>query len=212
MLLRVSLTVTFHASRCGCEIYFISILTALYAMRISRASQLLSIVREIIHKRYLKLPCVRICLQSCQKRLAALIEPSDKNQGYWSAIHSKIKRPSNFCGSTLNQGCGVGAGVGFLTTLRAGVKFFVRVRLRMSNWIIFYITLLHSEFLLKWYNFFWNFCWNRASCYAPRFPLILTAKFHSLYVIESESEILERSELESDILRPTPQPCFELNY
>jgi len=35
------------------------------------------------------------------------------------------------------------------------------VRLRLSSWIIFYITLLNCEFLLKWYNFFWNFCWNR---------------------------------------------------
>jgi len=47
---------------------------------------------------------------------------------------------------------------------------------------------------------------KQISCCAPRFPLILTAKFHSLYVKcrESESEILERSE--SDILPPTPQP------
>ena len=48
-----------------------------------------------------------------------------------------------------NQCCGVGAGVGvvrswtflekvgFLTTLGVGVGFFVRLRLRMSNWIIF---------------------------------------------------------------------------
>ena len=36
--------------------------------------------------------------------------------------------------------------------------FFVRVR--MSNCIIFYITLLNWEFLLKWHDFFWNFCWN----------------------------------------------------
>jgi len=28
------------------------------------------------------------------------------------------------------------------------------VRLRMSSWVIFYITLLNWEFLLKWYNFF----------------------------------------------------------
>jgi len=26
---------------------------------------------------------------------------------------------------------------------------------------IFYITLLNWELLLKWYNFFSNFCWNR---------------------------------------------------
>ena len=57
-----------------------------------------------------------------------------------------------------NQSCGAGVGrsqrflagvgVGFLTTLGVGVGFFVR--LRMSNWIIFYITLLNWEFLLKW--------------------------------------------------------------
>jgi len=35
---------------------------------------------------------------------------------------------------------------------------------------------------------------------------LLTGKLHSLYVKESESEILERSELESDILPPVPQP------
>jgi len=34
---------------------------------------------------------------------------------------------------------------------------------RMSNWIIFYITLLNTEFLLKSYNFLSNFCWNRDS-------------------------------------------------
>ena len=31
----------------------------------------------------------------------------------------------------------------------------------MSNWIIFHITLLNWEFLLKWYNFVWDFCWDR---------------------------------------------------
>jgi len=55
--------------------------------------------------------------------------------------------------------------------------------------------------------------------------MILTAKFRSLYVKESEilewsesgvwnfakteSENLERSKLESDILPPTPQPCLQ---
>jgi len=34
----------------------------------------------------------------------------------------------------------------------------------------------------------------------------LAAKLHSLYVKEWESEILERSELESDILAPALQP------
>ena len=59
---------------------------------------------------------------------------------------------------------------------------------------------------------------NQVSCCAPRFPLMLTAKFHYLYVKESEilekvgvrnfgksaSEILESSE--PDISPPTPQP------
>jgi len=35
------------------------------------------------------------------------------------------------------------------------------IRLRMFNWIIFYVTHLIWELLLKWYNFFFNFCWNR---------------------------------------------------
>jgi len=75
----------------------------------------------------------------------------------------------------------------------------------MSNWIIFYITLLNWEFLFKWYNFFETLVETEISCRAPRLPLILTVKFHSLYV--KESEILERSESEilerSDILPPT---------
>ena len=41
-----------------------------------------------------------------------------------------------------------------------GVESDCFVRLWMSNWIIFYITLLNWKFLLKWYNLFWNFCWN----------------------------------------------------
>jgi len=66
--------------------------------------------------------------------------------------------------------------------------------------------------LLSWENgtiSFENFVATEISCCAPRFPLILTSKFHSLYVEESESEISERSELESNILPPTPQPWFE---
>jgi len=59
-----------------------------------------------------------------------------------------------------DHGCGAGVvrnrrflggvGVRFLTTLKVG--FFVR--LRMSSWIIFYITLLNREFLLKWCTVF----------------------------------------------------------
>ena len=37
---------------------------------------------------------------------------------------------------------------------------------------------------------------KQISCCAPRFPLILTAKFHFLDVKKVASEILERSELE----------------
>jgi len=116
------------------------------------------------------------------------------------------------------QGCGAGVvrsrrclcGVEFLTTL--GVGFFVRLRLRMSNWIIFYITAPSWEFLLKWYNFFWNFVESEISCCVPRFPLILTAKFHSLYVKESGwgVGVGNFGKTESDILPSTPQPwCKE---
>ena len=68
-----------------------------------------------------------------------------------------------------------------------------------------------------------TFVETKISCGEPRFPLILTAKFHSLYasnILERrsrilESEILERSELESDILPPSPQPfiftCINLS-
>jgi len=47
---------------------------------------------------------------------------------------------------------------------------------------------------------------KQISCCAPRFPLILTVKFHSFYVKESESKILERSELESIILPSIRSP------
>jgi len=40
-------------------------------------------------------------------------------------------------------------------------QIFLSDWLQMSYWIIFYTELLNGEFLLKWYNFFWNFCWNR---------------------------------------------------
>jgi len=78
---------------------------------------------------------------------------------FYLARLAKTQTDSN----CLSQDCGVGdvrsrrflggVGVGFLTTLGGG--FFVRLRLRMSNWIIFYITLLNwdpvkmVQFLLK---------------------------------------------------------------
>jgi len=51
------------------------------------------------------------------------------------------------------------------------------------------------QFLLKLLMKQISFC-------VPRFPLVLTARFHSLDVKESESEILERSEsgVESEML------------
>ena len=135
------------------------------------------------------------------------------HQGCWVAV----VRSRRFLG---------GVGVGFLVTLGVGLDLFVRLRLRMSNWIIFYITLLNWEFLLKWYNFFWNFCLKQ------RFLAVHHdfhwVKCHSLYVKESKYEIFERSESGfgvgncgkpesgvgqfgkvgdgSDILPPTPQP------
>jgi len=70
-----------------------------------------------------------------------------------------------------------------------------------------------------------NFCWNgtisfknfvetEISCCVPRFPLILTAKFHSLYVKESGVEVGNFGKVgigtfvKSDILPPTPEPWF----
>ena len=91
------------------------------------------------------------------------------------------------------QGCGAGVG-GFWVESES--DFFLRHR--KCNWIIFYIGLLNWDFLLKLYSFFWNFCWNRDSCCAPRLPLILTVKFNSLYVKVSEL----------DILPATPWPCI----
>jgi len=106
-----------------------------------------------------------------------------------------------------NQCCGVGAGVvrsrtfleevGFLTTLGVGVGFFVRLRLRMSNWIIF---TSHSK--IRSYS--WN---GTISLETFVETMISTAKLHSLYVKKLETEILESWKSESDILPPTPQPC-----
>jgi len=79
----------------------------------------------------------------------------------------------NFDFCRFEQGCVVGigfarsrrflGGVGFRTTLEVGVVFFVRLRLRKSNSIIFSITLLSWELLLKWCKFFLNFRWSRES-------------------------------------------------
>ena len=98
------------------------------------------------------------------------------------------------------------------------------VRLQMS---IFYITHLIGNSCWNGTISFETFVETEISSCAPQFPLILTAKVHSLYVKESESEILERlgleilkswcqkfgkSELESDILPLTPQPWSKLGF
>jgi len=95
------------------------------------------------------------------------------------------------------QGCGVGV----LTTL--GVGFFCPIPNVQFDHFLHYtpklgIPVAMVQFLLKRLL-------QQISCCAPRFPLILAAKFHSLDVKESDSEILKWSE--TDILPPTPQPC-----
>jgi len=63
--------------------------------------------------------------------------------------------------------------------------------------------------------YFETFVETEISCCVPRFPLILTAKFNSLYVKESGVGNFENLvsgvgnffKSESDILPPTPQPC-----
>jgi len=107
-------------------------------------------------------------------------------------------------------------GAGFLTTFGVGVGVGFFIQLRKSNWTIFYIALHVRNpisCLLKWYNFFWNFYLKQSQRILAVYhdfhwllvsTKLLTAKLHSRYVEESESEILERSE--SDILPPTPQP------
>jgi len=111
------------------------------------------------------------------------------------------------------QGCGVSrkrrlfGGVGFLMTL--GVFCPTPESPTGSLWhhtpklglpvesAQFLIKLLLKQRILAVYlDFHWVLI-------ATKF---LVAKLHLLYVKESGSEILERSELESNILPPTPQP------
>ena len=92
-------------------------------------------------------------------------------------------------------------GVGVPTTLEVG--FFCPIPNVQFDHFLHYtpklgIPVAMVQFLLKRLL-------QQISCCAPRFPLILAAKFHSLDVKESDSEILKWSE--TDILPPTPQPC-----
>jgi len=126
--------------------------------------------------------------------------------------------------SSRQQGCGVGVvrnrrflgEVGFLTTLGVGVGFFLSdstatLDVQLDNFFHHTpklgIPFETVQFLLK-------LLLKYISCCAPRFPLILKAKLHSLYVKNSESEIWKGRGWESesaimersDILPPTPQP------
>jgi len=87
--------------------------------------------------------------------------------------------------SSSTQGCGAG----FLTTLGffcptpdAQLDHFLRHTSKLG------IPVEMVQFLLRLVE-------TGISCCAPRFPQILTAKFHSFYFKES------------DILPPTQQPC-----
>jgi len=112
-----------------------------------------------------------------------------------------------------------GVGVGFLAALGVGVEFFCPTptpEVQLDHFLChtpklgipvemvqFLVILLLKQRLLALYHDF------HVMLDATKF---LTAKIHSLYVKESESEILERSELksESDIFPATPQPCYTL--
>ena len=109
-------------------------------------------------------------------------------------------------GRGIDHGCGVvwsrrflgGVGVGFLSDSRSPIGSFFTSPSYIGNsyWngTISFETFVETEL----------------SCCPPRFPLILTFKLHSLYVEESESEILERSE--SDIFpqdSATPESTFK---
>ena len=94
----------------------------------------------------------------------------------------------------------MGGGVGFLTTLGVGVGFFcptpdVQLDHFLHHTPELGIPVEMAQFLLE-----------QISCSAPRFPLSLTAKFHSLYV--KESEILERSD--SEILESQSQKFWKV--
>ena len=97
--------------------------------------------------------------------------------------------------------CGVG--VGFLITLGGGVGLFcptldVQLDHFLHHTPKLGIPVEMVQFLLK------LFLKQGFLAVHHDFPWVLTAKFHSRNVKESESEILERTE--SDISPPTPQP------
>ena len=110
-----------------------------------------------------------------------------------------------------------GVGVGFLTTLGVRVGFFCPTPTPDVLLDHYLITLLNWEFLLKWYSFFWNFCWNRDFLLCTTisfdfnnsqisFPLrwgVGVGNFGRAGV-----GIFGKAESDSDTLPPTPQPWW----
>jgi len=97
-----------------------------------------------------------------------------------------------------NQELCQGCGFGFLH--KTGSRIFcptpdVQLDHFLHHTPKFEIPVEMVQFLLK-------LSLKQISCCAPRSPLILTAKFHSLYVKESEILYL-------DILPRTPQSCLQ---
>ena len=103
-------------------------------------------------------------------------------------------------------------GVGFLTTLGVGVGFFCptliaqldpfshqtpKLGILLKCYNFFLKLLLKQRILAVYHDFHWLLVATK----------MLTAKFHSLYVKSRSRKFWKLSELESDILPPTPQPC-----
>ena len=112
-----------------------------------------------------------------------------------------------------------GVGVRFLTTLGVGVGFFCPTRDVQLDQFLHHtpklgIPVEMVQFLLK-------LMLKQISCCVPRFPLILTAKFHSLCVsfplwsrswkfLKGRVGVGNFGKSESDILPPNPQPCCQV--
>jgi len=92
---------------------------------------------------------------------------------------------------------------GFLATLGVRVRFLCLILTPGVQLDHFLYHTLKLGIPVEMVQFLLKLLLKQISCCAPQFPLILTAKFDSLYV--KESEILERS----DIFPPTPQPWFQ---
>ena len=91
--------------------------------------------------------------------------------------------------------------VRFLTILGAGVRFFCPIpEVQLDQ---FLHHTLNLGIPVEMIQILMKLLLKHISCCAPQFPLILTAKFHSLHVKESESGVF---------LPPTLQPCIQHAY